>query len=102
MARITVEDCLKQVGSENIFSLIHLALARLKQHRNGLPYLVDGKNKEVVMTLREIASGAVTPANIKQFAEKIRRHAKPDPTTEKGDSVSEKIEPTNEVETSTE
>ncbi len=76
MARITVEDCLKEVGSENRFSLIHLALARLKQHRNGLPYLVDGKNKEVVMTLREIAAGKVTTENIRQFAEKARHQAK--------------------------
>lgn len=76
MARITVEDCLKQVGSENRFTLIHLALARLQQHRNGLPYLVEGKNKEVVMTLREIAAGKVTPGNIKQFAEKARQQAK--------------------------
>lgn len=78
MARITVEDCLKEVGSENRFALIHLALARLQQHRNGLPYLVEGKNKEVVMTLREIAAGKVTPANIKQFAEKARQQTKED------------------------
>jgi DNA-directed RNA polymerase subunit omega len=82
MARITVEDCLKKVGSENRFSLIHLALARLRQHRNGLPYLVDGKNKEVVMTLREIASGAVTIDNIKQLAEKARQHNKVETATE--------------------
>ncbi len=70
MARITVEDCLKEVGSENRFSLIHLALRRLKQHRSGAPFLVEGKNKEVVMTLREIASGKVTTTNIKQLGEK--------------------------------
>lgn len=82
MARITVEDCLKEVGSENRFSLIHLALARLKQHRNGLPYLVDGKNKEVVMTLREIAAGKVTADNIRQFAEKARQQTKTEPASE--------------------
>jgi len=74
MARITVEDCLKEVGSENRFALIHLALARLQQHRNGMPYLVEGKNKEVVMTLREIAAGKVTAESIKQLAEKARQH----------------------------
>ena len=95
MARITVEDCLKQVGSENRFSLIHLALARLKQHRNGLPYLVDGKNKEVVMTLREIASGLVTTANIKQFAEKARQHARVESTNEKVEPVTEMEQPAN-------
>ena len=67
MARITVEDCLKEIGSENRFSLIHLAMARLKQHRAGLPVLVEGKNKEVVMTLREIAAGVVTADNIRDF-----------------------------------
>ena len=38
MARITVEDCLSQVGNENRFALIHLAVARLKQHRMGKTY----------------------------------------------------------------
>ncbi len=69
MARITVEDCLKVTGSENRFALIHLAIARLKQHRRGMPMLVEGKNKEVVMTLREIAAGKVTEDNLKEFEE---------------------------------
>lgn len=64
MARITSEDCLKQVGKENRFELIHLAVQRVKQHRQGEPFLVEGKNKEIVMTLREIAAGKVTIANI--------------------------------------
>ncbi len=64
MARITVEDCLAQVGDDNRFALIHLAVERIRQHRQGEPYLVQGKNKEVVMTLREIAAGKVTFENI--------------------------------------
>lgn len=68
MARITVEDCLKQIGDENRFSLIHLAVSRVKQHRKGAPWLFKGKNKEVVMTLREIASGKVTFDNIEALA----------------------------------
>ena len=71
MARITVEDCLKVIGSENRFALIHLALARLKQHREGLPLLLEGKNKEVVMTLREIAAGLVTADNINDFKKEL-------------------------------
>jgi DNA-directed RNA polymerase subunit omega len=67
MARITVEDCLKQTGQENRFSLIHLALERVKQFREGHPVLVAGKNKEIVMALREIAAGIVTAENIKDF-----------------------------------
>jgi DNA-directed RNA polymerase subunit omega len=64
MARITVEDCLATVGNDNRFSLIHLAVERIRQHRKGEPFLVSGKNKEIVMTLREIASGDVTFDNI--------------------------------------
>jgi len=69
MARITVEDCLSKVGNENRFALIHLAVARVKQHRKGAPYLVKGKNKENVMSLREIASGAVSFDNIIELRE---------------------------------
>jgi DNA-directed RNA polymerase subunit omega len=67
MARITVEDCLSQIGNENRFMLIHLAVSRVKQHRNGQPFLVKGKNKEAVMSLREIAGGAVNFDNINEF-----------------------------------
>jgi DNA-directed RNA polymerase subunit omega len=70
MARITVEDCLEKVGDDNRFSLIHLAVERIRQHRNGEPFLVNGKNKEVVMTLREIAAGEVTFDNIHEITKK--------------------------------
>lgn len=67
MARITVEDCLSKVGNENRFALIHLAVARVKQHRKGKPFLTKGKNKENVMTLREIAAGSVSFDNIEEL-----------------------------------
>ncbi len=67
MARITVEDCLDKVGDDNRFNLIHLAVKRIRQHRQGEPFLVEGKNKEVVMTLREIASAQVTFDNIDEL-----------------------------------
>ena len=69
MARITVEDCLHKVGDGNRFNLIHLAVKRIKQHRQGEPYLIEAKNKEVVMTLREIAAGEVTFENIEDLPE---------------------------------
>jgi DNA-directed RNA polymerase subunit omega len=69
MARITVEDCLSQIGNANRFSLIHLGVARIKQHRKGQPYLAEGSNKETVMTLREIANGSVTFDNIKTLGQ---------------------------------
>ena len=64
MARITVEDCLAPVGDDNRFALVHLAVERIRQHREGEPFLVRGKNKEIVMTLREIAAGRVTFDNV--------------------------------------
>lgn len=68
MARVTIEDCLKQVDSR--FSLVHLAVRRVLQLRGGAVPLVNApKNKEVVLALREIASGKVTPENIRQIEE---------------------------------
>lgn len=67
MARLTVEDCMAALENKNRFALIHLAVARLKQHRSGHPFLVKGKNKEIVMTLREIAAGKVNYENIEKF-----------------------------------
>ena len=65
MARITVEDCLEKIGDDNRFSLVHLAVERVKQRRQGSPLLIPNrKNKEVVMALREIAAGEVKFDNI--------------------------------------
>lgn len=59
MARVTVEDCMRQVN--NRFSLVHLAAKRVRQLREGAPPHMASKNKEVVLSLREIASGDVYP-----------------------------------------
>lgn len=71
MARITCEDCLEEVGDHNRFNLIHLAVKRVKQHRQGEPFLTEGKNKEIVMTLREIAAGKVTFNNIDELPNEV-------------------------------
>jgi DNA-directed RNA polymerase subunit omega len=60
MARITVEDCLKKVT--NRFALVLLASARTKQLYKGSHPRVQADNKEVVLALREVAAGKVTPA----------------------------------------
>jgi len=57
MARITVEDCLKKV--DNRFGLIHLSAKRIRQLRKGVEPLIDCKNKDVVVSLREIAAGKI-------------------------------------------
>ncbi|OCC16277.1 DNA-directed RNA polymerase omega subunit [Dissulfuribacter thermophilus] len=65
MARVTVEDCLKKVGSR--FELVHLAVERVKQLRKGAQPLIKCKNKEIVVALREIAAGKVTFDNIEEL-----------------------------------
>ncbi len=82
MARITVEDCLEQVGDDNRFNLIHLAVKRIRQHRQGEPFLVNGKNKEIVMTLREIAAGKVTIDNVDELPGVIEDEAVTEETSE--------------------
>ena len=62
MARVTVEDCLDRVN--NRFTLVHLAAHRVRQIRGGSPIMSDRDNKDVVLALREIADGLVTPQNI--------------------------------------
>ena len=76
MARITVEDCLHRVEGGNRFALIHLVVERIRQHRKGEPFLVDGKNKEVVMTLREVAAGKVSLENIHELGAKQKKEKK--------------------------
>lgn len=76
MARITCEDCLEEVGDHNRFNLINLAVKRVKQHRQGEPFLVNGKNQEIVMTLREIAAGEVTFDNIKELPDQMNENGR--------------------------
>lgn len=58
MARVTIEDCLKNV--DNRFTLVHLAAKRVRQVREGADYLVpSSKNEDVVTVLREIAANRI-------------------------------------------
>lgn len=58
MARVTIEDCLKNV--DNRFSLVHLAAKRVRQVREGADLLVESsKNEDVVTVLREIAANRI-------------------------------------------
>ena len=61
MARVTVEDCLKQV--DNRFALVHLAAKRVRQLRRGATPRVVPKNKEVVVALRELAAAEIEPTS---------------------------------------
>ena len=57
MSRITVEDCLEKVNSR--FELVMLASKRARQLFKGAKPLIESDNREIVVALREIASGKV-------------------------------------------
>ena len=57
MARVTVEDCLRNVP--NRFALVLLATRRTRQLLDGANPLVVAKNKLPIIALREIAAGKV-------------------------------------------
>ncbi|MDM8565772.1 DNA-directed RNA polymerase subunit omega [Candidatus Halobeggiatoa sp. HSG11] len=62
MARITVEDCLKNVN--NRFDLVLLASKRARQLAMGATPLVEAADdKPTVVALREIATGKITTEN---------------------------------------
>lgn len=57
MARITIEDCLKQVP--NRFQLTLAATYRARQLLQGHTPKIEAKDKPTVLALREIAGGKV-------------------------------------------
>ena len=64
MARVTVEDCLKNVTSH--FELTVVAAKRAKQLLGGQPPAIDTsqrRDKSTVVALREIAQGKVRVKN---------------------------------------
>jgi DNA-directed RNA polymerase subunit omega len=68
MARITIEDCLKQVP--NRFLLVNMAVKRVRQIREGSEYLVSSpKNEDIVVSLREIAAGKIVVKEDKEQKE---------------------------------
>lgn len=62
MARVTVEDCLKNV--KNRFELVIVAARRARQLMRGKPAQVEWDNdKATVVALREIAAGCTFNEN---------------------------------------
>jgi DNA-directed RNA polymerase subunit omega len=80
VARVTVEDCLKQVN--NRFALVTLAAERARQLAKGALPLVECDNKPSVTALREIAAGKVRFREdiidtIRAFLDRQARAARP-------------------------
>lgn len=59
MARVTIEDCLNKVS--NRFTLVMLVAQRLRQLLKGDQPLVSANNKNVVIALREVEAGKLSP-----------------------------------------
>ena len=57
MARVTVEDCIENVG--NRFALVILGAERARELARGAEPLVECDNKNAVTALREIAKNTV-------------------------------------------
>ncbi len=64
MARITVEDCLKQIP--NRFELVLSATYRARMLSQGHTAKLESKNKPCVTALREIAAGKVGTEMLKK------------------------------------
>ncbi|HPV49788.1 MAG TPA: DNA-directed RNA polymerase subunit omega [Smithellaceae bacterium] len=61
MARITVEDSLRMAKTR--FGLVSLASLRARQLLKGAKPILESKNREIVLALREIAAGKVSYAH---------------------------------------
>ena len=71
MARVTVEDCLENVGSR--FELVLLASKRARQLVNGKEAMVEwGNDKATVVALREIGEGKISNKILDKMAEDER------------------------------
>ena len=65
MARITVEDCLKNIP--NLFELVMVAAKRSRRIANGAEPLLERENdKPTVLALREIGAGLGTAELLKE------------------------------------
>jgi len=65
MARITVEDCTKNI--DNIFEMVLVAAKRARRVARGAEPLVEMNNdKPTVIALREIAAGHITPSILEE------------------------------------
>ena len=71
MARISVEDCLRNV--ESPFSLVHAAVRRARQLQMGSKPLMQKKgDKNTVIALREIAHGLVEQVPLSELEAELQ------------------------------
>ena len=79
MARITVEDCLKKIDSQ--YDLVLLAKERTSQLNAGdKPLVPQDRDKNTVISLREIGEGKISIKTIEDSAINKLRKAQTEPT----------------------
>ena len=84
MARITVEDCLRNV--DNRFDLVLTATKRARQIANGAEPLVQEENdKPTVIALREIAAGFIDAERVDMLQAELEAAEVFDFSTEEDD-----------------
>lgn len=66
MARVTISDCVEKV--QDRFELVVLAANRAKALEAGVKSTLDTKEKNAVLSLREIAAGTILPEKLEQNA----------------------------------
>jgi DNA-directed RNA polymerase subunit omega len=78
MARVTVEDCIDKV--ENRFELVLMSSHRARVISAGAQIMVGRDNdKNPVVALREIASSALAPEDLKEdFIQSLQKHVEVD------------------------
>ncbi len=92
MARVTVEDCLKNV--KNRFELVILAAKRARQLMRGKEAKVPWDNdKPTVVALREIAAGFTNMSNVDAHEEPVTTSHEP---TERHEAAAHPSDPSEE------
>ena len=88
MARVTVEDCIEKIN--NRFELIIVASQRARELSNGAPIEVErDDDKNPVVSLREIASGSVTQADLQERFIRTLQKINPNESEEEEDFTKE-------------
>ena len=88
MARVTVEDCIEKIN--NRFELIIVASQRARELSNGATVEVERDNdKNPVVSLREMANGSVTQADLQERFIRTLQKINPNESEEEEDFTKE-------------
>lgn len=96
MARITIEDCLEKVN--NRFTLVNMAAQRVRELRKGAEPSIISKNRDVVVSLREIAAGNLVVREGVEHDQFIENQVDIPPEEPKGETEEEALNDDNRDE----